>query len=128
MTGIQCELDIPVQLPSHSLSSQMRHHLFLATHEALTNILKHSGATRAGILMVSGKAGFEIKISDNGKGLNSNFPEAKSNSATTSSGDGLHNMRKRLTDIGEHCSIESSPGQGTNIIFSIPLNSLTNGH
>ncbi len=128
MTGIQCELDIPVQLPSHSLSSQMRHHLFLATHEALTNILKHSGATRAGIWMVSGKTGFEIKISDNGKGLNSNLPRAKSNSPTTSSGDGLHNMRKRLTDIGGHCTIESSPGQGTNITFSIPLNSLTNGH
>ena len=46
MTGIQCELDIPAQLPSYPLSSQMRHHLFLATHEALTNILKHSGATQ----------------------------------------------------------------------------------
>ena len=28
MTGIQCELDIPTQLPPHPLSSQMRHHLF----------------------------------------------------------------------------------------------------
>ena len=39
MTGIQCELDIPTQLPPYPLSSQMRHHLFLATHEAFTNIL-----------------------------------------------------------------------------------------
>ena len=56
MTGIQCELDIPAQLPPHPLSSQMRHHLFLATHEALTNILKHSGATHAKISMASGNA------------------------------------------------------------------------
>src|SRR5436309_3683318 len=42
MTGIECELDIPTQFAPRSLSSQMRHHLFLATHEALTNILKHS--------------------------------------------------------------------------------------
>ena len=49
MTGVQCELDIPAEVPPYPLSSQMRHHLFLATHEALTNILKHSGATRAQI-------------------------------------------------------------------------------
>ncbi len=39
MTGIECELDIPTQLPPHPVSSQTRHHLFLAAHEALTNIL-----------------------------------------------------------------------------------------
>jgi ligand-binding sensor domain-containing protein/signal transduction histidine kinase len=128
MTGIQCELDIPTQLPPHALSSQMRHHLFLATHEALTNILKHSGATRAGVSMVSGKAGFEIKISDNGKGLNSNIPREGADSAPTASGDGLNNMRKRLADIGGHCTIESTAGQGTNIKFLIPFNSFTNGH
>jgi signal transduction histidine kinase len=128
MTGIQCELDIPTQLPPHPLSSQMRHHLFLATHEALTNILKHSGATRAAISMVSGNGGFEIKISDNGKGMNSTPSSAKIDSSAIASGDGLNNMRKRLADIGGNCSIDSSAGQGTQIKFVIPLNSFTNGH
>jgi len=40
MTGIQCEPDIPAQLPPYPLSFQMRHHLFPATHEAITNILE----------------------------------------------------------------------------------------
>jgi ligand-binding sensor domain-containing protein/signal transduction histidine kinase len=124
MTSIQCELDIPAQLPSHPLSSQMRHHLFLATHEALTNILKHSGATRAKISMVSGNAVFEINISDDGKGFNSLANKLKSQSPATASGDGLSNMCQRLADIGGHCSIESAPGQGTNISFVISLNSL----
>jgi len=128
MTGIHCELDIPTQLPAHPLSSQMRHHLFLATHEALTNILKHSRATRADISMISGKTAFEIKISDNGEGLNSSVSEGKSDSSAAPSGDGLSNMRKRLADIGGHCSIESSTGKGTQIKFVIPLNSFTNGH
>ena len=125
MTGIQCELDIPTQVPPHPLSSQTRHHLFLATHEALTNILKHSGASRAGVSMVLAKAAFEIKISDNGKGLTSNH--AESNPDAIASGDGLSNMRKRLADIGGQCSIDSSPGRGTNIKFVIPLNSFSNG-
>jgi len=124
MTSIQCELDIPAQLPSHPLSSQMRHHLFLATHEALTNILKHSGATRAKISMVSGNAVFEINISDDGKGFNASAIESKPKFPTTASGDGLSNMCQRLADIGGHCSIESAPGQGTNISFVISLNSL----
>jgi signal transduction histidine kinase len=128
MTGIQCELDIPTQVPPHPLSSQMRHHLFLATHEALTNILKHSGATRAGISMVSSKAAFELNISDNGKGLPADIANSSSGSASITSGNGLSNMRKRLADIGGRCSIDSSPGHGTNINFVIPLNSFTNGH
>ena len=122
MTGIQCELDITTQLPAYPLSSQLRHHLFLATHEALTNILKHSGATCAKISMVSGNAAFEISIADNGKGFNSSAIESKPESPATASGNGLNNMCQRLADIGGRCWIESALGQGTNIRFVIPLN------
>ena len=127
MTGIQCELDIPAQLPSYPLSSQMRHHLFLATHEALTNILKHSGATRAQISMVSRPAQFEINISDNGKGFDLPATRLKAESAATPSGDGLSNMCQRLADMGGHCTIVSAPEQGTNIRFVIALNDPTKG-
>jgi signal transduction histidine kinase len=120
MTGIQCELDIPTQLPPHPLSSQMRHHLFLATHEALTNILKHSGATRARISMALANQSLEIKISDDGQGFNSSTIESRTESPAA--GDGLNNMRRRLADVGGRCSIESVPGQGTNIRFIISLN------
>lgn len=122
MTGIQCELDIPTQLPSYPFSSQVRHHLFLATHEALTNILKHSGATKAKISMELTKSVFKINISDDGKGFNSRIFEAKPESPIILSGDGLMNMRQRLADIGGQSLIESAPGQGTHIKFVIPLN------
>ncbi len=121
MTGIQCELDIPTQLPPHPLSSQLRHHLFLATHEALTNILKHSGATRARISMLFNDAAFEITISDDGRGFSLSAGEAKPESPASASGDGLSNMHRRLADIGGHCRIESTPGHGTKIKFVISL-------
>jgi ligand-binding sensor domain-containing protein/signal transduction histidine kinase len=126
MTGVQCELDIPPQLPPHPLSSQMRHHLFLATHEALTNILKHSAATNAKISMSSGNAEFKIDISDNGKGLPPRAPQSKSEPPAADSGDGLSNMQQRLEDIGGSCRIVSSPGQGTHIQFIVPLNCFAN--
>ena len=122
MTGIECELDIPTQLPSYPLSSQMRHHLFLATHEALTNILKHSGGIHAKISMVSGNGTFEINIPDDGKGFNASAMESKSEPPAAAPGDGLINMRRRLADIGGQCRIESTPGRGTNIRFVISLN------
>jgi ligand-binding sensor domain-containing protein/signal transduction histidine kinase len=124
LTGIECELDIPAQLPSYPLSSQTRHHLFLATHEALTNILKHSGAAHAKISMVYDNATFEINISDDGKGFNSPALESKPEPFPPASGDGLSNMWQRLTDIGGRCSIESASGRGTNIRFVITLNPL----
>jgi ligand-binding sensor domain-containing protein/signal transduction histidine kinase len=127
MTGIECELDIPTQVPAHPLSSQMRHHLFLAAHEAFTNILKHSNANRADVTMVLGTTVFEIRISDNGKGLSPGQINSNGDSSATVSGDGLSNMRKRLADIGGYCTIDSAVGQGTNVKFVIPLNSFSNG-
>jgi ligand-binding sensor domain-containing protein/signal transduction histidine kinase len=121
LTGIQCELDIPAQLPAHPLSSQMRHHLFLATHEALTNILKHSGATHAKVSMVFNQDRFEINIADDGKGFTASDGKAPSEHPATA-GDGLSNMRQRLADIGGECRIESTPGRGTSIRFVIALN------
>ena len=124
MTGIQCELDIPAQLPAYPLSSQMRHHLFLATHEALTNILKHSGATQAKVSMDIEDATFRINLSDNGRGFNPSALESKPESPAT--GDGLINMRRRLVEMGGQYRIESVPGQGTCVTFVIHLNFLEN--
>jgi signal transduction histidine kinase len=37
------------------------------------------------------------------------------------SGNGLENMRRRLTAIGGSCEIQSAPGAGTKVIFSVQL-------
>jgi signal transduction histidine kinase len=124
MTGIQCELDIPAVLPPYLLSSQTRHHLFLATHEALTNILKHSGATGAKVSIACSASTLEVVTSDNGKGLEPSTTEMETDGAGADSHDGLRNMRQRLADIGGDCRIEFAPGQGTTIRFILPLNGL----
>ena len=113
-TGIACELDIPAQLPPYPLSSQWRHHLFLAVHEALTNVLKHSQATRATVSVVSSPSAFTIVVSDNGKGF-------VAPGAGAQGGNGLRNMRRRLAEIGGRCEIDSTPGRGTTLRFVFPL-------
>jgi ligand-binding sensor domain-containing protein/signal transduction histidine kinase len=117
-TGIVCELDIPAQIPAHPLSSQLRHHLFLAVHEAFTNILKHSGATRASVTIQVTSSMAEIVVRDNGKSFV--LPDGNGDSASDS-GNGLRNMRRRLTDIGGRCEFEAKPGSGTTVRFIFPL-------
>jgi ligand-binding sensor domain-containing protein/signal transduction histidine kinase len=116
-TGIECELVIPAEVPVQPLSSQSRHHLFLAVHEALTNILKHSGATRAKISMAVRPAGFEIAIADNGTGFDSAAGESTSASAAAGFCNGLGNIHRRLNELGGQCVIQSQPGEGTTIQF-----------
>ena len=118
MTGIECNLSVPARLPVHRISSQMRHHLFLAAHEAFTNILKHSGATKAKVSIHYDGSALEITASDNGTGFN---PSANHSEPSSAGRDGLRNMAQRLTDIGGCCRVESNPGQGTTIRFVVPV-------
>ena len=118
-TGIECALDIPSQVPPHPLSSQCRHHLFLAVHEAFTNILKHSGASRAKVAITYSPSAFEIVVSDNGQGVVP--PGGGGSGPGPESGNGLRNMRQRLADLGGRCHLDSAPGQGTTIRFIFPF-------
>jgi signal transduction histidine kinase len=121
-TGIECEVNIPARLPVQPLSSQSRHHLFLAVREALANILKHSKATRARILMTCNGADFEIAVSDNGAGFDPVSGGLNSPDSAAGFGNGLNNIRRRLADLGGSCEVESRPGQGTTVRFVISFN------
>jgi len=117
-TGIECELDIPAQMPSHPLSSQLRHQLLLAVHEAFTNVLKHSGATRCHVSINCAGSSLEIIISDNGSGFD---PDLMSDGDSKTNGNGLRNMHRRLTAIGGFCRIKSGVKSGTIVSFILPF-------
>ncbi|HWY30659.1 MAG TPA: ATP-binding protein, partial [Candidatus Acidoferrum sp.] len=121
-TGIECELEIPAHLPVQPLTSQSRHHLFLAFHEVLTNILKHSGATCAHVSVNCRGSAFEILVSDNGRGFDPSQGESISPGSSAGFGNGLTNMRRRLAEVGGTFQLESRPGQGTTIRFGLSLN------
>jgi ligand-binding sensor domain-containing protein/signal transduction histidine kinase len=120
MTGVECELVMPAQMPLQPVSSQVRHHLFLAVREALANILKHSAATHAKIYIAYENSCLEIRVTDNGKGFAAKSPMANG-AYSRDTHDGLRNMTKRFADVGGHCSIESAAGSGTTVKFSLPL-------
>jgi ligand-binding sensor domain-containing protein/signal transduction histidine kinase len=114
-TGIECELEVPARVPVQPISSQSRHHLFLAVHESLTNILKHSGASRVKITVFCNDVSFVLTVSDNGAGFEPNDFNLPSSAAGFC--NGLGNMRRRLSELDGRCQVESRPGQGTTIQF-----------
>jgi signal transduction histidine kinase len=121
--GIRCRLDLPLQFPEWRLTAEVRHNLFLAFKEALHNVVKHSAASEVHIRLTPKTAAFELAIEDDGRGFTpgtagKNQPD---DSIRISSGNGLENMTRRLAEIHGRCDIQSAPGQGTKVIFTVPL-------
>lgn len=121
VAGVRCRLDLPSQLPAWPLSAEVRHNLFLAFKEALHNIVKHAGASEVRIALVLEARGFKVTVSDDGRGFLREVvaADASSGSDRVAPGNGLSNMRRRLTEIGGACEFESQPGMGTKVIFTI---------
>jgi signal transduction histidine kinase len=121
--GIKCRLDLPESLPVYSFSSSVRHHLYLATREALHNIVKHASASEVQLrLRINVKmAWLMVIIADNGRGFVSPVDPSAPARPGVSGGHGLGNMRQRLKAVGGRCELESQPGQGTVIRLVLPL-------
>ena len=118
-TSVECSTEIPSHLPHLSVSSELRHNVFLSFRECLTNVLKHSQAAHVRIQMKLMPSQFQIRIADDGKGMDCESELFEESLASGS--DGLRNMRLRLETIGGACKIESVPGQGTTISLSVLL-------
>src|SRR5262249_39694484 len=88
--------------------------LFRIVQESLHNVIIHSGARKA--LVVLERTGSEIRlsISDEGRGFDAE-------SATIKAGLGLVSMRERIRLVGGEISIRSQPSRGTQIDVSVPL-------
>lgn len=87
--------------------------LYRMFQEMINNILKHSGATEAQILVKDNDQQLSLQVKDNGVGIGNEI-------RTTSSGHGLVNIRERCKIIGAACSIESLPNKGTFIEINVP--------
>ena len=113
MTAVELELEQSNELPVAQLSADARHNLFCAVKEALNNVLKHAAASRVRIFFALSESSFQITIADNGCGFD---PQTAS-----TAGNGLFNIRERLKSVHGECSLESQPGCGTVLVFTVPL-------
>ena len=113
LANITCHLKGAVDLPEHTVSSAQRHEFFLAFKEAITNVIRHSGATEVHLEVRLIGDRLRLSIADNGQGLAA--------AAEQRSGNGLANMRARLEKLGGRFTVASQRGRGTTVRFYLPL-------
>lgn len=87
-------------------------HLFRVIQEAVNNALKHAGASEISVRLSAGERQLSVCIEDNGCGFDLN---------ATSEGNGLQNMRMRVEETGGLFGMSSTPGKGTRLEFSVPI-------
>lgn len=91
--------------------------LFRVAQEALTNVGRHSQATRVDITIRKLAAGLAMQIQDNGKAFN----VASQLQANGGKRLGLLGMRERVEMVGGTFAVQSASGKGTSVQVEIPF-------
>lgn len=91
--------------------------LYRIYQEAVSNILKHAGATRLEVRLTREHGGVTLLISDDGRG----FTAARRRQRSARSSLGLVNMRERAEFINGTLTIKSVPREGTTIAVWVPV-------
>jgi signal transduction histidine kinase len=89
--------------------------LLLLAQEAVTNALKHSGASKIDILITHAPGQWELAITDNGRGFDTTFAPGQKEGHF-----GLQGMRERTKRLGGEINMASSPKHGTTICVRVP--------
>lgn len=110
-SGISVSLVIGV-LPD-SFNQLLKTYIYRIAQEALNNIVKHSGASRAVISIFSDISKLYLHIEDNGVG----FDPSKG----YESGNGLYNMKERVILLNGKFEIITSKGNGVKIQAAFPI-------
>jgi signal transduction histidine kinase len=85
--------------------------VYRLVQEALTNVVKHSGAEHVEVRVRSHENAVEIEVGDDGSGFD----------PALGPGRGLLGMRERVEMLGGTIRIDSCPGDGTTISATLPL-------
>jgi hypothetical protein len=110
-TGIACRVSVPQ--PWVERDAERSTALFRIFQEALTNVARHSGATRVTAELRRDGGMLELTVADDGSG----FVEADERA---SSSLGLLGMRERAAMLGGETTIASAPGGGTTVTVRLP--------
>ena len=115
IAGLRYRLEAPPQLPGTGISPEVRHNVFLAAKESITNVVRHAQASAVSLRLRLDTATFTLEIEDNGRGLAGLDPKV------AQTRNGLRNMRKRMEDIGGSFFMGPAQERGTVVRLTAPL-------
>jgi len=109
---IDLELLLPETMPE--VTSVQADQLLNITREVLSNVARHSGASRAELELAVRDGTLTLVIGDNGRGFDT--------TAARSDGHrGLANLKSRAETMGGSLEVNSERRAGTRVVASVPL-------
>lgn len=85
-------------------------HTRAALREALSNVVRHSGARTVLVRVRRSESGLSLQVVDDGCGIPRDVSKR-----------GLRNMEERALAVGGRCTVNSSPDSGSTITWEVPL-------
>ncbi|HEX8814934.1 MAG TPA: ATP-binding protein [Terriglobales bacterium] len=116
-SGIEVNLDLPVEVVR--LRSEVEIALFRALQEALTNVHRHSGASKVGVRLSVDEKEVRLEVEDDGQGVPRGVLKRLLEGAAQA-GIGISGMRERVRELGGSMGIESD-SSGTLLAVSVPI-------
>jgi signal transduction histidine kinase len=116
-SGIDVHLDIPDT--DQRLSESIELVLFRVLQESLTNVHRHSKATRADVSLKISASSVILRVKDNGSGMPGEMLQNLRQDGA-GAGVGLAGMTERIRETGGRLEIHSS-ATGTEIVARVPL-------
>jgi len=115
----QANVDIDWRSPAEEVEQLLPARSFVQTtrilREAVSNIIKHSGASHCKVRCAVHENQFGLNIQDNGKGIPMELD------GKLDRGHGMSSMKHRAKQMQGQCLVESGPGYGTVIRLTLPL-------
>jgi signal transduction histidine kinase len=96
-----------------TLSPDLTLCVYRVVQEALQNAVKYSGARHVAVSMRGGPGSLTLSVADDGSGFEVN--------GAWGQGLGLISMRERVEAAGGTLSVRATPGSGTHLEISVPL-------
>jgi signal transduction histidine kinase len=110
--------DVQIDLGERRLPPSVETTLYRVLQEAVTNVVKHAGAERVGVILDVVDGAARLIVEDDGRG----FPPADRKAGESGNRHfGLRGMRERLALIGGTLDIEATPDSGTTLFARVPL-------
>ena len=113
LASVACGLEVGEDLPDCPLDPKFRQEFLLAFKEAITNVVRHAGATQVWLRIHVREGQLVVVVADNGRGLGASVPPPGA--------DGLANMRERLKLLHGVCEIATGPEGGTTVTLRAPF-------
>jgi signal transduction histidine kinase len=115
-SGVQGEWSAP---PDEDVPQTLSSRAYVQTtrilREAVSNIIKHSGASQCSVSCTLDSGDFQLVIQDNGRGIPIELD------GRLDKGHGMASMKGRAKQLQGQCLVESGPGYGTVIRLTLPL-------